>query len=63
MKPVDDPASLAGKLEGTGSLVAVENTGQMTLLSLVYKLKGATAFNPLTSPSMPATSTSPRARC
>ncbi len=41
MKPVDDPASLAGKLDGTGSLVGVANTGQTTLLALVYKLKGA----------------------
>ncbi len=41
MKPVDDPASLAGKLDGAGSLMAVANTGQTTLLALVYKLKGA----------------------
>ena len=41
MKPLDDPASLAGSLDGTGSLVAVANTGQTTLLALVYKLKGA----------------------
>ncbi len=41
MTPLDDPASLAGKLEGTGSLVAVANSGQVSLLSLVYKLKGA----------------------
>jgi hypothetical protein len=49
MKPVDDPAALAGKLDGTPparpgqdtSLVAVPNTGQTTLLALVYKLKGA----------------------
>ena len=41
MKPVDDPATLAGKLDGDGSLVAVPNTGQTTLLALVYKLKGA----------------------
>jgi Zinc carboxypeptidase len=43
MKPVDDPATLAGKLEGAGSLVAVANTGQTSLLALVYKLKGANA--------------------
>ncbi len=42
MKPVDDPAAFAGKLDGTGSQVAVANTGQTTLLALVYKLKGAT---------------------
>ena len=41
MTPLDDPAKLAGKLEGTGSMVAVANTGQVSLLSLVYKLKGA----------------------
>jgi hypothetical protein len=41
MKPVDDPATLAGRLAGSGSVVAVNNTGQTTLLSLVYKLKGA----------------------
>ena len=40
MTPVEDPAALAGKLEGTGSLVAVNNTGQVSLLALVYKLKG-----------------------
>jgi len=42
MKPVDDPASLSGKLSGSGSVIAVANTGQTTLLALVYKLKGAT---------------------
>src|SRR5579871_6806357 len=41
MKPVDDPSALAGRLDGDGSLVAVANTGQTTLLALVYKLKGA----------------------
>jgi hypothetical protein len=49
MKPVDDPASLAGKLDGAmaagpdkdSSLVGVANTGQTTLLSLVYRLKGS----------------------
>jgi Zinc carboxypeptidase len=41
MKPVDDPAALTGKIAGSGSLVAVANTGQTTLLALVYKLKGA----------------------
>ncbi|HEX4284504.1 MAG TPA: M14 family zinc carboxypeptidase [Terracidiphilus sp.] len=40
MAPLADPTSLAGKLDGTGSLVAVANTGQVSLLSLVYKLKG-----------------------
>jgi hypothetical protein len=41
MKPVDDPASLAGKLDGSGSVIAINNSGQPSLLSLVYKLKGA----------------------
>jgi hypothetical protein len=41
MKPVDDPAALTGKLDGSGSLVAINNSGQISLLSLVYKLKGA----------------------
>jgi hypothetical protein len=41
MTPIDDPAKLAGKIDGTGSLVAVPNTGQVSLLSLVYKLAGA----------------------
>jgi hypothetical protein len=49
MKPVDDPGALAGRLEGltagttdrNSSLVAVANTGQTSLLALVYKLKGA----------------------
>ncbi len=40
MTPVEDPSALAGKLEGNGSLVAVNNTGQVSLLALVYKLKG-----------------------
>jgi hypothetical protein len=31
---------LAGKIDGTGSVIAVNNTGQTSLLSLVYKLKG-----------------------
>ncbi len=41
MTPLDNPASLAGKVSGTGSLLAVANTGQVSLLSLVYKLKGS----------------------
>jgi Zinc carboxypeptidase len=40
MAMLDDPASLAGKISGSGSVVAVANTGQVTLLPLVYKLKG-----------------------
>src|SRR5579863_9300116 len=41
MKPIDDPSALAGKIDGGGSIIAVNNTGQMSLLSLVYKLKDA----------------------
>ena len=46
MTPLGDPAKLAGKIEGTGSLVAVANTGQVSLLSLVYKLKSAASEAP-----------------
>ena len=42
MTPVEDPSKLAGKLSGSGPVLAVNNTGQISLLSLVYKLKGAT---------------------
>jgi len=42
MASVDDPSALAGKVTGDGSVLAVANTGQVSLLSLVYKLKGAT---------------------
>jgi Zinc carboxypeptidase len=41
MAPVSDPLALAGKLDGSGSVVAVANAGQPSLLALVYKLKGA----------------------
>ena len=41
MKPMTDPLSLAGRLEGEGSFVAVPNNGQVSLISLVYALKGA----------------------
>jgi hypothetical protein len=41
MKPVTDPLALAGKLEGAGSVTAINNSGQISLLSFVYKLKGA----------------------
>jgi hypothetical protein len=41
MKPLTDPAALSGKVSGSGSVLAVNNTSQTTLLSLVYKLKGA----------------------
>ena len=42
MTPLDDPAALAGKVSGVGGVLAVNNTGQVSLLSLAYKLKGAT---------------------
>ncbi len=42
MSPLDDPATLAGKVSGSGSVLAVGNTGQISLLSLAYRLKGAT---------------------
>jgi len=39
--PITDPLTLTGKLDGAGSIVAVASSGQVSLLSLVYKLKGA----------------------
>jgi hypothetical protein len=42
MTLVDDPSKLSGKVSGTGSVLAVNNSGQISLLSLAYKLKGAT---------------------
>ena len=42
MTRLDDPTSLAGKVSGSGTVLAVANTGQVSLLPLVYKLKGAT---------------------
>jgi hypothetical protein len=41
MSSVDDPASLSGKEAGAGSVVAVANTGQSSLLALLYKLNDA----------------------
>jgi len=41
MTPFTDPLSLAGKVTGIGSVVAVPDDGQVSLISLVYKLKGA----------------------
>ena len=38
MSPVADPATLTAKLDGTGNTFVVPNTGQSTLLGLVYKL-------------------------
>jgi len=42
MAPLDDAATLAGKISGAGPVIAVANTAQVSLLPLVYKLKGAT---------------------
>ena len=41
MKVIDNPDTLAGKLDGTGSIIAINNSGQISLLSAIYKLKGA----------------------
>jgi hypothetical protein len=41
MSPVSDPAALAGKVDGTGTTIAIANSGQVSLLALVYKLKDA----------------------
>jgi hypothetical protein len=41
MSPLDDPSTLVGKLSGAGSIVAIANHDQLSLLGLVYKLKGA----------------------
>jgi hypothetical protein len=41
MSVVSDPGSVSGKLTGAGSVVAIANTGQSSLLALVYKLKDA----------------------
>jgi Zinc carboxypeptidase len=41
MAPFNDTAELAGKMDGAGSIVAVNNSSQPSLLSLVYKLKDA----------------------
>jgi hypothetical protein len=42
MDAVTDPNTLSGKLAGAGSVAAVNNSGQSSLLPLVYALKGAT---------------------
>src|SRR5271166_5541085 len=42
MTPLEDPATIAGKVSGSGSVLAVANTAQASLLSLAYKLKTAT---------------------
>jgi hypothetical protein len=41
MTPVDDPTTLAGKVSGSGTVLAVANNDQVSLLALVYKFKGA----------------------
>jgi hypothetical protein len=39
MAPLTDPASIVAKLKPSGTILAINNTGQTTLLSLVYKAK------------------------
>jgi len=41
MTLLDDPTALSGKITGAGSVLVVANTAQVSLLPLVYKLKGA----------------------
>jgi hypothetical protein len=41
MEPVTDPSSLSGHVTGAGSILVVNNTGQSSLLPLVYALKDA----------------------
>jgi hypothetical protein len=41
MTPLEDPATLAGKVTGTGTVLAIANSGQVSLLAAVYKFKGA----------------------
>jgi hypothetical protein len=41
MDPVADPASVTGMLTGAGSVVAISNNAQTTLLPLFYTLKSA----------------------
>jgi hypothetical protein len=41
MQSLDDPATLAGKVSGSGSILAIANSGQVSLLAAVYKLKGS----------------------
>ena len=38
MTPLDDAADVSGKLSGAGDVTVVNNSGQSSLLSLVYKL-------------------------
>jgi hypothetical protein len=41
MSAFGDVSSITGRLTGTGPVVAIANTGQSSLLTLLYKLKGA----------------------
>jgi hypothetical protein len=41
MTRLSEPSSLAGKLDGSGHIVVVNNSGQPSLLALVYALKDA----------------------
>jgi hypothetical protein len=40
MTPLDDLTSISGKISGSGSVLAIANTSQISLLPLVYKLTG-----------------------
>ena len=41
MTPLGEPGDLAGKVSGAGDVVVINNTGQTSLLSLIYRLKPA----------------------
>jgi hypothetical protein len=41
MTPLDDATTLTGKISGSGPVVAIANSAQVSLLPLVFKLKGA----------------------
>jgi hypothetical protein len=41
MTPLGDPADITGKLSGHGDVVVINNSGQTSLLALVYALKSA----------------------
>jgi hypothetical protein len=42
MTSLDDPMSLGGRISGSGRVLAVNHSGQTSLLSLIYKLEGST---------------------
>ncbi|MFP5227653.1 MAG: M14 family zinc carboxypeptidase [Acidobacteriota bacterium] len=41
MEPVSDPGAAGGSMNGTGDVVAIENSGDISLLGLRYELKDA----------------------